>query len=361
MTRNFDEIYFDPSRGASFGGVRPLVRESGVGVNEVRNWLMHQDAYTLHKPPRRTFPRRKTLSRGVDELWQADLADVSSLASSNGGHKFILTVIDVFSKFAWARALKNKNGATVTNAFESIIYSRKPNHLQTDKGTEFLNSTFQKLLTDNKIKFYTSQNEDIKCAVVERFNRTLKTRMFKYFTYAHTTKYLDVLQQFVDAYNNSYHRTIKTTPSSVDIYNENEIRKSAYPAEIKKSPKWKFDVGDTVRLCQSRRPFRKGYLPGWTTEIFTIKALISTDPPTYEIEDYDKEKIIGKFYAEELQKIGEKKSEDVYDIERVLKSRKRGNVKEYFVKWQGYPSKFNSWVSGIIVRNGKSIGQSMQR
>ena len=359
MTTNSKLVstYYDPSHAASFVGIHPLARESGVSERDVRNWLISQDAYTLHKQPRRNFRRRKTISTGVDDLWQADLVDLTSLSTRNDGHKFVLTVIDVFSKFAWARPLKNKSGSTLTDAFASIIRLRKPIFLQTDKGTEFLNSTFQRLLTDNNIRFYTSQNEDIKCAVVERFNRTLKSRMFRYFTYKSTSRYLDVLQQFIHAYNNSYHRTIKTTPASVDITNENEIR-AATSSSKKRSPlKWYFNVGDQVRICQARRPFRKGYLPGWTTEIFTIKSCIPTDPPTYEIVDYDGESIIGKFYAQELQRIT-KDADAFYDVERVIKTRKRGGVVEHFVKWVGYPDKFNSWTSGIIVRDGKSDAQS---
>ena len=103
---------------------------------------------------------------GIDDLWQADLVDLSSLSRQNDGYKFILTVIDVFSRFSWVRPLKIKTGQSLREAFASIISDRKPNYLQTDKGTEFLNSSFQSLLTSNSINFYTSQNEDIKCALV---------------------------------------------------------------------------------------------------------------------------------------------------------------------------------------------------
>src|SRR6266581_9065927 len=228
MESKLESVYYDPVRAGSFGGVGPLARESGVSERDVRNWMTSQDAYTLHKQPRRRFRRRRTVATGVDDLWQADLADLTSLARHNDGHKFILTVIDVFSKFAWAHPLKNKSAATVADAFRSVLGMRKPTFLQTDKGTEFLNSTFQRLLAENNIKFYTSQNEDIKCAVVERFNRTLKSRMFRYFTYKSTTRYIDVLQDIVCAYNQSFHRTIKTTPVNVTANNENEIHKLVY-------------------------------------------------------------------------------------------------------------------------------------
>ena len=219
-----EDEYYDSRKPGSFGGIRPLARESGVNENDVRNWMTAQDTYTLHKPYTRKFRRRKTVSMGVDDLWQADLVDLTSISRQNDGHKFILTVIDVFSKFAWVRPLTNKSANTVTEAFRSVISLRKPNFLQTDKGTEFLNSTFQRLLEENKIKFYTTENEDIKCAVVERFNRTLKSRMFRYFTHKNTSRYVDVLKDFVTAYNHSYHSTIKTKPADVNNENEKEIR-----------------------------------------------------------------------------------------------------------------------------------------
>src|SRR6266568_2007344 len=189
MESKLESVYYDPRIAGSFGGVRPLARESGVSERVVRNWMTSRDTYTLHKPPRRRFRRRKTLTMGIDDLWQADLVDLTSLVRQNDSYKFILTVIDVFSKFAWVSPLKNKSAKTVTESFRSVISLRKPNFLQTDKGTEFLNSTFQRLLEENEIKFYTSQNEDIKCAVVERFNRTLKSRMFCYFTHKNTSRY----------------------------------------------------------------------------------------------------------------------------------------------------------------------------
>jgi hypothetical protein len=340
-----ESIYFDPTKAGSFGGVRSLARASNVRENEVRKWLSAQDAYTLHKPAQLRFRRRTTFSVGIDDLWQADLVDLTSLSNHNDGHRFILTIIDVFSKYAWALALRNKTGITIRDAFASVIGARKPNFLQTDKGTEFLNHNFQLLLTESGIKFYTSQNEDIKCAVVERFNRTLKSRMFRYFTFASTLRYIDVLDGLTSAYNESFHRSIKAAPASVTLQNEGTIRSHLY--KPKRLPLiWKFKSGETVRLRQARRPFKKGYLPSWTDEIFTVTRCIPTDPPTYAVCDYGGENIEGKFYAEELQKVI-KKDDDVYKIEKVLMRRKKGGNIQYFVKWLGYPNKFNSWVDNI--------------
>jgi hypothetical protein len=336
------ESYLNPIEPGSFGGVQTLSRQ--YGVQNAKDWLMKQDAYTLHKPSRLRFKRRKTLSRGIDDLWQADHADVSSLSRYNDSHRYLLTCIDVFSKKARVVPLKSKTGVTIREAFATMITDVKPKLLQTDKGSEFLNSTFQQFLKENNIRHYTSENEDIKCSVVERWNRTLKTKMWRYFTHAATQRYLDVLPALVESYNNSYHRSIKMTPNQVTAQNEVEVRKRLYPAKESSRPRWKFDVGEQVRLCQARRAFKKGYLPNWTEEVFVISSRYATDPPTYAIKDYDGEKIAGKFYAEELQKVVK---DDTFKVEEIIKTRKRGGKTEYFVKWLGYPVKFNSWVDNI--------------
>ena len=129
--------------------------------------------------------------------------------------------------------------------------------VQGDKGSEFLNSTFRAMLKRRDIKFYTSENEDIKAAVIERFNRSLKTKLFCYFTAKNTRRYVDVLDDLLHSYNHTYHRSIGMTPAEVNVDNEDLVRARLYPAKPK-SYKWGYDVGDRVRITMQRRPFRKG-------------------------------------------------------------------------------------------------------
>src|SRR5271163_5186540 len=217
-------------------------------------------------------------------------------------HRYLLTCIDVFSKYARVEPLKTKTGSSLTQAFAKMIVDQKCNLLQTDKGTEFLNSSFQKLLKDQNIKHHTSENDDIKAAVVERFNRTLKGAMWRYLTHASTGRYIDVLPQLVSSYNNTYHRSIKMTPSEVNEKNEDVVRSRLFVP--KKLPiKWKYKIGQTVRIKQSKRTFRKGYEPAWTEEIFTIAELYPSDPATYILKDFLGEVIKGKFYEAEIQPV----------------------------------------------------------
>ena len=176
---------------------RNLRRYGGQSVREAKTFLAGRDAYTLHKPRRIRFPRRKTYSKGITDLFQIDLVDLSNLASFNDGMRYLLTCIDVFSKRAWAVPVRRKSARDVAEAFEKILAEGyRPNMVQSDKGTEFLNSIFQSMLRRHDIHFYTSENEDLKAAVVERFNRTLK-RMFRYFTHANTRRYVDALDDML--------------------------------------------------------------------------------------------------------------------------------------------------------------------
>src|SRR5437867_10438657 len=138
------DIYFNPARVGSFGGVNALTKASNR--KNAAEWLMGQEAYTLHKPVRRKFMRRKTICVGVDHLWQIDLADLTSLSASNDGYKFLLTYIDCFSRYAWVVPIKNEKSVTVTEAFASRIDDRRPTYVQSDNGSEFINSIFQSFL-----------------------------------------------------------------------------------------------------------------------------------------------------------------------------------------------------------------------
>jgi hypothetical protein len=156
---------------------------------------------------------------------------------------------------------------------------------------------------------------------------------------------MDVLQEMMTSYNLSYHSSIKCAPADVSVHNEAIVRSRLFKPKIL-PVRWKFDKGDKVRISRARRTFRKGYLPSWTEEIFKIVERVPTDPPTYKISDYDGEVVEGKFYEPELQRVI--KIDDTYKVETVLKTRKRAGRLEYYVKWLGYPAKFNSWTSDII-------------
>jgi hypothetical protein len=139
-----EKLYYEASQPGSYGGVKPLVRYSGCSVHSVKNWLSSQYAYILHKPIRKKFVRRKTFSKGINDLFQADLADMQNLARYDDNFRYLLTCICVFSKFAFGIPVKDKRGASIADVFEKIFSQRTPNFIQTDRGTEFLNHRVQR-------------------------------------------------------------------------------------------------------------------------------------------------------------------------------------------------------------------------
>ena len=184
-----ESTYYNVVAPASYGGLSKF-KPKGYTKKEVREWLQSQDTYTLHKPTRRRFPRRQVVVYGIDHQWQADLVDLAKLSSYNKGFKYLLTCIDVLSRYAWVVPLKDKTGKTLKDAFQVIFKSgRRPIRLQTDKGTEFTN----RVLKEHDVHFFTTYNEETKASIVERFNRTLKTKMWKYFTHRETLTYVEVL------------------------------------------------------------------------------------------------------------------------------------------------------------------------
>ena len=153
-----------------------------------------------------------TSQYGDDAIWAADLIDMSSFSRSNKGYKYLMTVIDVFSKYGWIVPLKTKTGKEVAQALRKLFLDGHPSRLCTDKGTEFYNQQLKVVLPANNVMLYYMENEE-KSSVVERWNRTMKNIIWKYFTANNTQKYIDVLPSMVEKYNNTYHRSIKLTPS----------------------------------------------------------------------------------------------------------------------------------------------------
>ena len=290
-----------------------------------------QLADELRKPIIRKFKKRKVYSPFKDNIWGADLADIQLITKFNKGFRFLLCVIDIFSKFAWVISLKDKKSISIVNGFQKIINKskRKPNKIWVDKGSEFYNNSSKKWLQDNDIVTYSTNNEG-KSVVAERFIRTLKNKIYKYMTATSKNVYIDKLDDIVKEYNNAYHTTIKMKPA--------DVKDNTYIGFEKEfnDKNAKFKVGDHVRIFKYKNIFAKGYMPNWSEEIFIIKKIKNTVPWTYVINDLNGEEIIGTFYENELQKTNHKE----FRIEKVLQ--KKG-VKLY-VKWKGYDNSFHSWI-----------------
>ena len=200
----------------------------------------------------------------------ADLVEMQDLKKWHRGVRYLLKVVDVLSKYAWVEPLKDKTGKAVAAAFERILKQakgRQPLRLQTDAGKEFYNRVFQNLKTRQNIHYF-STSVDTKASAVERFNRTLKERMYRYFTARNTYRYVDVLPHLAQGYNATKHQSIGMAPRGVTLAEERQVWQRLYCKRLSRRvrPKWK--PGDRVRLQKQHRPFEKGYFPGLTEEVF---------------------------------------------------------------------------------------------
>ena len=344
MAELLDKLYYDLDSPALYGGVSILLREAKkinphIKLKNVQSFLQNQYVYSLHKPARRNFTRNKVVVPGPSYQFQIDLSDMQSVKEFNDGYQYILTCIDVFSKLAWAVPVKNKSADEIVRAFHLI--DRKPKVVQSDEGKEFLNKKFQNYLEKNNIRFFTSKNRDIKCAIVERFNRTLKSKIWKHFSHSRKYKYIDILPNIINSYNNTYHRSIKMKPIEVDHTNVAQVRNTLY-GKIVPNLNFKFKIGDKVRVSKIKGTFEKGYLPNWSEEIFFVKRRLPLSVPCYELKDYNNEKIEGLWYEKELQLV----EKEQFWIEEIIKRSKNKS----FVKWFGYTDKFNSWISNKDIK-----------
>ncbi len=341
-------LYYDLKSPLAYTSRQNVYREAkkqlpSISRKDVESWFENQLAPTLHKPVRYRFKRNKTVVKGVWEQFQSDLCDMSNISKFNDKYTFLLTCIDCFSRYAWVKPVKNKSGPEIARVLEEIFKEKVCKRMQTDKGKEYLNRHVRELLNKYNIELWTSNNE-VKAAMVERFNRTMKTRMYKYLTANNTRRYVEVLPDLVTGYNNTVHRSIGMAPAKVKHEDEIVIRQKLYGGIHQRTKVYKYQVGDHVRISKARRLFKKGYLPNWTEEVFIITKRNSSagTEPVYTIKDLNEEVIEGTFYEKELQRI---QLPEEFRIEKVLRKKKQGKNTLYLVKWLGWGDTFNSWVA----------------
>ena len=350
--KRLEKLYYDPTNPAGYtGGSRELYKQLGKKTTKykrINQWLGQQETVGLHKPIRYNFRRRKTLSPGPHRFYQVDLLDTSKYSPSNKEVKFLLTVIDVFSKYAWAIPIKNKTGLAVTEALKKVLPKKKYPSLaiQSDKGKEFTNKGVQQFLKSKNIRFFTSENDDIKASLVERFNRTLQAKMHRYMTHEKTFHYLSALPKLLVGYNDKVHSSTGFTPAYLSSSTDATIHLAVWDISGYGEGPWhrvarKFKIGDHVRINKTRVAFRKSYIAGWSRELFRIEKINQTTPRTYQLVDQGGEEVRGNFYPQELLAAPDP---EFHDVEKIVKKRKKGKTTQYLVKWVGYSDKHNSWV-----------------
>ena len=340
-TKKFTQRYFEPSNPASYGGLSRFLRGlPKVDRSAAEEWLLSQEAYAIHKPFVKKFKRRKVIAFFQDQL-QADLIDLVHIAKDNDRYRYLLTVIDVFSKKAHVRILRNKDAATVASAFQEILddLGFVPRVLHTDQGSEFIAGKFQALLKRRGIKYFTSTDSTIKCAVIERFNRTIMSRLYRYFSKHNSYRYIEVLPDIIKSYNATPHSSIGLPPNEVNHTTKERVwlRIHNSPPTVIAPKVAQLKLGTYVRIAKRVKTFEKGYKSQWSGEIFKINKIKQTSPKTFNLVDLLDDPILGSFYGQELNPT---KLPETYAVEAVLDV-DGGRV---LVKWKDYPEKFNSWI-----------------
>jgi hypothetical protein len=311
MKKILHKVYFDCTSTACYSGSHSVLKAAKkinkkITLKNVNDFLRLQNCYSLHKPVRRKFKRNKTFSAGIDVNWQADLADMKSLKKQNKGMTYLLVCIDVFSRYAFVEPIRNKTPEIVGQALEAIMKrsGRDCYYLATDRGKEFVGKKFQQVLRKHDIHHHCATSPDVKCAIVERYIRTLKGRIWRYFTKNKTLNYMKMLQAIVNATNNSMHRTLGRTPNSITKKNEKEVRKETYEDKTSIPNKQVYKVGDHVRITKEKSVLAKGYAPNFTNEIFVVRKILKNrKPATHKLVDLNGEEVEGIFYTEELNRI----------------------------------------------------------
>jgi Integrase core domain len=342
--RNLAKIYYDPSHPASFGGLQRLKKTSNVPLGRIKKWTEYQDPITLHAQLRASKKKKRQKIRVyvMNEQWDMDLIDMRKFRDENDGYCFILSIRDCFSKMGKAIPIKNKSAEEIIRALKVALKDEKPLKVRCDKGSEFTNKKVRDFLREKDIRMFTANNPDIKASIAENYNRELKSRLFRYFTHKNATRYVQVLPKIVDAINNAEHTTIKMKPTEVNKKNMDVVYKNIYKGvpPIVKNLKYKFKVGDHVRIKKEKLHFEKGYEQTMSKEVFVVSRIKPGEVAAYYVKDLKGEELDSLFYEWEMIKVSKIDYRKKYEIEKIL-DRKGDKV---LVKWVGYPASFNEWI-----------------
>ena len=339
----------------SFGGKYKLIKQYGSkNEDKIDETLEHNDIYSRFKEYRRPSKFSPIFVYRKRELFQADVGFIDKeYAAASGGYKYIFVVIDCFTKYAWVYPLKENNGKNAIECFEDVLSKcgRKPERLQTDRGSEFKNKAFEKFIRDRKIHHYFSYS-DRKCPIVERFMKTIQQIIYKICAQQRTLNWITTLDKAMKIYSSAYHSTIKMSPSEAEkAENQSELVQTyvnKYAAAEKSPQKPKFKVGDTVRIFYKRHAFHRAYDENFTREYFTIAEVLDNLPVIrYTLKDYSGEPITGSFFQNELvaYKHSLNGADDFWEGNAIAeRTNRRTKKKEYKIRWVGWPEKYDEWV-----------------
>lgn len=345
IDKTYKHSYFGPDK------INHILKSKGtahISKSKVQKYLNSQDSYTLRKELRRSFKRARVIVSDIDVEWDMDLMDISNLSNDNDGIKYLLVVIDIFSKYLWVQPLKSKTAKEVLDALKQIFNGgRHGSKIRSDKGKEFNNNLMKSYLKSHKIYYFTTQNSETKANYAERVIKTLRQQIYRYLTDHRTYRYINKLQNLVSSYNATPHRSINNiAPKDVNENNSADIFAYVYlkPKPIKSIRKFHFKVGDFVRLSHLNMIFERSYDEHFTREIFKIRKRTRMQGiPVYQIQDFHDQPIKGIFYAPELALVNKDES-SLWYIEKKIKKRVKNGQIQWLVKFEDWPDSYNQWI-----------------
>ena len=265
------------------------------------------------KPPKKNYVTNKTNVYHIDDIWSLDILDLKDYGSENNrGHRYVLVVIDNFSKIGWTVPLKNKNAQTIKDSFENILISskRKPNLIESDRGKEFYNNIFQDFLNKNDIKLY-SRNTSLGAVFAERFNKTIRDLLKRPVFEKGVGNWIYILPTITKQYNNRAHSSTKLTPIPASMKkNEEFVYKNLLDKRKKIKPE--YEIGNLVRTADLQKTFSKGDTTNWSYKLYKITEVNKDTIPSYHIDN------LPERYKESLLKKTESTMKENKDVMKEL-------------------------------------------
>ena len=362
LNQYLKSIYFDPKHGAGYTGagtVYKAVKSEGrykITLKQIKSWLAAQDAYATFKPARKRFARPKVIVSSKDQMWDCDCLSMKYHKDDNREYSYILVCVDVFTRFLFTQPLIALKGVLVKQAYEDIFEkTESPLTIRTDHGSEFVNKIMKQFFLSKNIKHYLTSNE-IKTSHGERVIQTLRMRIARMFRAKNNFNWIDHLQELTNAYNNSNHSAINSTPSEAMCSTDKtelwhwQYKRNDSATKTGPSQPYQLEMGDRVRISYLRESFHRAYDHSWSKMIYTIThRRMHQGFQKYQIKSWENESIVGEFYKEELQKIILPGADEItYEVEHEIKRRTVGGKNnrrvEVYVKWLGWHKRYNSWI-----------------
>jgi len=342
-------IYFDPKTPASFSGLEKIWTHIKTDPNKppevtkekLKQWLEKQETYQVFTRPPRKYDTEAIIVESIGEICDADILQLPGDSPKlNKNFKFLLAVIDLFSRKVWAKLLKTKASSETAKAFEEILNDGLVcQNLRTDAGGEFKGHKFQEMLKKKKIR-HTIAYGAVKANYIERWNRTFQDKLYRWMYENNTRVFVNIIPKLVQSYNDTVHSTTGFAPNKVTPENSMELYERVYIPLLNKKAASKrnyaFRVGQLVRLSLFKDKFKRGYTQNYSEEVFKIHSRIPSHPARYKITDLKNEKVSGSFYEQELKAVNARDDSEInWKIEKVLNTRKIKGRKYSLIKWKG--------------------------